>query len=87
MNYAGGYEDMGRFSFTGSSVSWVATRGPDRSRTEVWLDGVKVGRIDLYAASEQPRKMIFAKNRLSVSEPHTLEVRVLGTKNSVPSGT
>lgn len=86
MNCAGGYEDTGRFSFMGSSVRWVATKGLDRSRTEVWIDGVNVGGIDLYAASEQPRKMAFAKTGLSASEPHALEVRVLGTRNSVPNG-
>ncbi len=87
MNYAGANGDKAQFSFTGSSVAWVATKGPDRGRAEVWMDGAKIKVIDLYASAEQPRRIVFAQDQLDASQTHTLEVRVLGTKNTASSGT
>jgi hypothetical protein len=52
----------------------------------VWVDGVKVKTVDLYAAADQPRKVVFAKNDLDPSSTHTLEIRLLGTKNASSSG-
>ena len=74
------------FGFTGQDVAWVAPRGPDRGRAEVWVDGAKVETVDLYASAAQPRKAVYTQ---SWGEPgdHTLEVRVLGTKRSSSSGT
>ncbi len=43
--------------------------------------------IDLYAASEQPRRVIYSASSLDPSVPHTMQVRVLGTKRAVSTGT
>jgi len=69
------------FTFTGADVSWAAQKGPDRGKAEVWLDGVRVETIDLYTASEQPRRIVYSAT-LDSDGPHTLEVRVLGTKRA-----
>jgi len=69
------------------NVAWVAPRGTDRGEAEAWVDGVKSSTVDLYASSTQSRRMVFVKNDTSPSQPHTLEVRVLGTKNASSSGT
>ncbi len=69
-------------TFTGTDVSWVAQRGPDRGKAEVWLDGALVESIDLYAASAQPRRVVYNASSLDPSQQHTLEVRVLGTKRA-----
>jgi hypothetical protein len=66
-------------------VAWVASTGANRGKAEVWIDGSKVATVDLYAATAQPRKMVFTKS-WSTSASHTLEVRVLGTKNTSSSG-
>ena len=73
------------FSFTGSSVAWVAPKGPGHGMAEVWVDGAKAATVDLYAPSEEPQAAVFSKSWAS-SGTHTVEVRVLGTKNAASSG-
>ena len=87
LKYATGAGSNATFGFTtGMDVAWVASRGPDRGKAEVWVDGAKVKTVDLYASAAQPRKAVYTQ---SWDEPgsHTLEVRVLGTKRSSSSGT
>jgi hypothetical protein len=87
LNYAGSNGAKAQFSFTGSSVSWVAPKNADRGKATVWIDGVKDSTIDLYSSSDQPRKVVFVKNDLDASQAHTLEVQVLGNKNAASNGT
>src|SRR5262249_27670962 len=37
------------YSFHGRAVGFVTTRGPNRGKAEVWVDGVKVTTLDLRA--------------------------------------
>jgi hypothetical protein len=69
------------FRFTGSSVAYVSDRGPARGKAEIWLDGVNVATVDLFASAAQPRRMVFAKSGLGAPPSggvHTLMVKVLG---------
>ena len=63
----------------------MAPTGPNRGKAEVWIDGAKAATVDLYSPANQARKMVFTKSWAS-SKGHTLEVRVLGTKNAASSG-
>jgi hypothetical protein len=74
------------FSFTGRDVAWVTTKGPNRGKAEVWVDGVKVKSVDLYSSTTQARRTMFVQHWPD-SGPHTVEVRVLGTKNATSTGT
>jgi hypothetical protein len=74
------------FTFTGRSVGWATTRSPGHGRAEIWLDGAKVRTLDLYAPTTRARQLVFAWNDLPNTQ-HTLEIRILGTKNSVATGT
>ncbi len=74
------------FTFEGTEVSWVAQRGPDRGKAEVWLDGTKVQTVDLYVSSAQARRVIYNATSLDPFAAHILEVRVLGTKNAASTG-
>ena len=65
----------------------MAPRNSNRGKAEVYLDGVKVATVDLYASSGQSRKVVFRRGGLDPSTTHTLEVRALGTKNAASSGT
>jgi hypothetical protein len=87
LNYATASGSNAQFSFTGSSVTWVATKNSDRGKATVWIDGIKVSTVDLYSSAEKPRMMVFTQNGLDPLQAHTLEVRVTGTKNAVSSGT
>jgi hypothetical protein len=69
------------FTFAGSSVAFVSDRGPARGKAEIWLDGVKVTTVDLFAAAAQPRRMVFMKAGLGAPPAggsHTLMVKLLG---------
>lgn len=70
-----------RLSFTGRSVAWVASETPNRGKAEVWIDGNKVSTVDLYSPSAQNRRIVFSKS-WATSDPHTLSVVLLGTKNA-----
>jgi hypothetical protein len=74
------------FQFSGASVGWATTFGPNRGKAEVWLDGVKVRTVDLYAPLTSYRKLAVVINGVAGGN-HTFEVRVLGKKNPLSSGT
>ncbi len=74
------------FTFTGSEVVWVSRRAPNRGIAEVWVDGVKEATVDLYAARNQYRQAVFFKD-FGTPGTHKLEVRVLGLKNALSTGT
>ena len=87
IKYAAASGARSKLTFTGGDVAWVATKGPNRGMAEVWLDGAKVATVDLYSATAQARRVVFASNGLSTVDTYMLEVRVLGTKNASSSGT
>ena len=68
------------YSFTGSGVAFVSTLAAGRGIAEVWLDGVKVNTVDLYAATTQPARVVWASGVLA-NTSHTVRIRVTGTKN------
>ena len=49
------------FSFSGSSVSWVAIRGPSRGTAAVFVDGTFAGKVNLRASTRQVRQVVFAR--------------------------
>jgi subtilisin len=67
-----------RLDFTGRSVSWIASRGPNRGRANVYLDGARVATVDLYASSVSHRHTIFRRS-WATPGAHRLEIEVLGT--------
>jgi hypothetical protein len=90
--YGGGVEyakangSTAQFTFSGQDVAWVTTKGPDRGKATVSVDGVVVKTVDLYASTTQFRKAVFSKANLPPGD-HTIMVQVLGTKNSASSDT
>jgi hypothetical protein len=75
-----------RLSFTGRDVSWVATKGPNGGKAEVWVDDVRVKTVDLYSSTKQERKVAFSQHWADPGD-HTVEIRALGTKSSSSTGT
>lgn len=81
--------DMGarsRLSFTGREAAWVTAKGPNRGKAEVWVDGVQVTTIDLYASTVQPRTIVF-RRAWATSGSHAVVVVLTGTKNSSSTNT
>jgi hypothetical protein len=67
------------FTFSGTSVAFVSTRGRDRGKAEVWLDGVRVATLDLYGRTTLAARVVLVR-ALTGTGTHTLEVRVLGAR-------
>jgi hypothetical protein len=67
-----------RFTASARSVGWVAVRAPNRGRASVYVDGVLVGTVDLYATTVQPARLVFVRSWTSVGT-HSVTVRVSGT--------
>ena len=65
-------------AFTGRSVAWIASTGPDRGQANVYIDGVRVASVDLHAASPGFQRVVWAGN-WTTSASRTVEVRVVGT--------
>jgi hypothetical protein len=85
LKYASASGARSRFAFSGRGVAWIAPKGPNRGKAEVWVDGAKAATIDLYSPTSTARQMVYTKS-WSSSASHTLEVRVLGTKNASSTG-
>lgn len=84
LRYSGGSSAKAVFAFTGREVAWVSTKGSNRGKADVYVDGTKRATVDLYASSTQWRQVVFS---LELSPgAHTLEVRPTGTKNASSSG-
>ena len=70
------------------NVAWIAHKAADRGKAEVLVDGTAAAStVDLYSSTLQVRKSGFVKNALDPAVAHSVEVRVLGTKNASSSGT
>jgi len=66
------------YTFTGSSIAWVSSRGPDRGSAKVYVDGVYAKTISLYASSRSYRYVAFARN-FGATASHTIRIVVEGT--------
>lgn len=81
----GGYVTAGptanayaRFTFSGRSVAWIGSRGPDRGVAWVYLDGTLIEKIDLYRSTYETRRVHFSR-AVGTTTAHTLDVLVIGT--------
>lgn len=81
VKYATAAGARARFSFTAREVGWVSTKGPNRGKAEVWVDGTKVAVVDLYSPTVQPREVVF-RRAWATSGSHAAVVVLTGTKNA-----
>jgi hypothetical protein len=66
------------YSFTGSSVAWVAYKGPTRGSAQVWIDGVLTATVSLYASTTLSKAQVYAFN-WPANGAHTIRVVNLAT--------
>jgi hypothetical protein len=69
-----------RFTFTGTSVSWIGFRAERTGIARVYLDGIFVTDVDTYAPTEGPQNTLFKATGLASGE-HTLTIEATGRKN------
>ncbi|MGB8643725.1 MAG: CARDB domain-containing protein [Anaerolineae bacterium] len=72
---------IARFTFTGSSIDWITTKGTSYGKANVYIDGVNKGTYDLYKSSSAQWQYVVTFPNLGAGQ-HTIEVRPLGTKNA-----
>ncbi len=70
--------------FTGSEVIYGYTKAFNRGMAEVLLDGSSQGTVDLYSPSIEWQTA--TPFRTSGANPHTLQIRVTGRKDSAAAG-
>jgi hypothetical protein len=73
--------DKAQHKFTGTSVMWVTTVGPNRGRATVSIDGGAAVTVDLYAPVQQTAVVRFSRTGLAASS-HTIVVQVPGQRNA-----
>ncbi len=72
-------------TFDGNQVDVIASAGPDRGIVNVFVDGVWLDQVDLYAPVRADQQVIFSW--LGASGMHTVKLVVTGDKNAASSGT
>jgi hypothetical protein len=73
------------FAFRGRGAAWLARTGPFDGRADVYVDGKRKGRIDLYAQQKTYQQAVYRVTGLPQGT-HTLKVAWTGTKNSRSTG-
>jgi len=72
------------FSFTGSSVAFVSSYGPDRGKAKLKVDGVKAGKVNLYGSHVRAGRVVWA---MSVAPgKHVLTVQIKGKHSGRSQG-
>jgi len=74
-----------RYTFTGTKVAWIGPRTSNYGRADVYIDGVKRATVSQYGALGW-RYRVWESATLARGV-HTIEIRVLGTKEAASSGT
>jgi beta-glucanase (GH16 family) len=74
------------FNFTGTKARYYGFKRNDLGHAEILLDGELVNTVDCYSSSGQYFVMLYESPYVAYG-PHTLGVRVKGTKNAQSSGT
>jgi hypothetical protein len=75
------------FTFTGSSVSWIGSVGPDHGMVDVYIDGILVqSPVDTYASTRAYQQTLFSTSGLAYGT-HTIQLVVRSNKNSSSTGT
>ncbi|MCI0158804.1 alpha-galactosidase [Leifsonia shinshuensis] len=74
------------FTFVGNSVSWIAPKNVDCGIGNVYIDGVQVASVDLYATSWLTQQTVYTSPALT-QDTHTIQVVNSGTKNAAGTGT
>jgi beta-N-acetylhexosaminidase len=76
--YSSGKGASAKFTFTGYAVSWIAERCPDCGSAAVYVDGDYKGTVNLHSATQQARRVVYAKH-WATQGTHVLRIVNLST--------
>lgn len=68
------------FSFEGTSATWIGYRSGRSGIARVYLDGVQLADVDLFARTDEPRAPILSVKNLAPGA-HTLVIEATGLRN------
>jgi hypothetical protein len=89
LRYSGGSNSTATFSVPAGThrFAWIAPRSPSRGMAAVYIDGTLArSALDLYSPTVENRSIVYF-GKFSRSAAHTVQIRVLGTKNALSTGT
>jgi hypothetical protein len=66
------------FSFNGEGVAWVSSKSRSRGSARVYVDGVLVKTVSLYASRPTARRVVFSTAWPTIGL-HTIQIVVVGT--------
>lgn len=83
-HYAAAAGHYALFKVAGTQFTWITARGPAYGQAQVIVDGVAVGTLDLYSSTQQwqARQVVGGL----VNKAHTVQIKVLGTRNPASTG-
>jgi hypothetical protein len=84
LKYASAAGQKATFTFSGTDFALVSTKGTNRGKFQLYLDGVAGSVVDLYATAAY--RQVVGIVHFSVAGTHKVEVRVLGQKNASSTG-
>ena len=72
------------FTFTGTQVTWITTRGPKFGKAKIFIDGTEIKTVDMYA----PKHSWQHKEVIDGLTPgtHTIKILVVGKHQSKSAG-
>ena len=70
--------DSASYAFTGQGIAWVSSKSVVRGGARVYIDGLLVQSVSLYARRPTTRQVVFA-TRFAVNGVHTIRIVVIGT--------
>ncbi len=73
------------YDFTGTTVSWVGSTGPQYGRADVYLDNSLVASLELYTPAVTRNQVLFSQGALSPSN-HSLKVVVRSDRHAQAVG-
>jgi PKD domain len=65
--------------FTGRGIAWIATKGPHGGKARVYLDGVLIGKVNLYRSRPLHGVAVYTSPSLTRG-PHKLAVKLVHSK-------
>jgi GH25 family lysozyme M1 (1,4-beta-N-acetylmuramidase) len=78
LKYATAAGASATYTFSGSNIAWVASRGPSRGSAKVYIDGVYTATVSLYKSTSVSRSLVYAKG-WATNGTHTIKIVVVGT--------
>lgn len=80
LSYSGTAGSSAMFRFTGRTLQLVGERGPDRGMLDIYVNGSRIARIDLYDATTTASSVFFSRG-WDTTATRTVKIVVVGARD------